>query len=319
MVVFIDLDADTVERDFPGHSYFYDQMTGTMRDPNIPHYAHHHHHPPPSSTAAAANTSPSSRSKSRRSTSTRRNTLSNDSDRLNKLFRVVGIYPCIRSIAQHLDRTDLYNLSSTCRDMHQCLLENRRHLLPFTLKCQYASSQRAKRLIPSIRSPIVRTQCAADLVNICDRCRRPACRNCKTRSSKGIGQSTKRATCTACSSISLPSLLVDPTVKPCVCQSKGEPWVCNSCADIGMENYLLKTNKTGRGTTTTVVELECGRGTNCVGKGWYTCENFYKYLDNSGKEEKFTKRAAKVRYACHSCKQYMFTKEEEKEFLALRA
>ncbi|KAK6332609.1 hypothetical protein TWF730_004269 [Orbilia blumenaviensis] len=312
MVVFIDLDADTVERDFPGHSHFYDHML-TMRHPaNVPH---HHRR--------GANTSPPSRSK-RRSASTRRP--SNDSGRLAKLFSVVGIYPCIRSIAQHLDRTDLYNLSSTCRDMHQSLLENRRHLLPFTLRCQYSSTsaaatQREKmvRRISSIRSPVVRSQCVSDLVNICDRCRRPACRNCKTRTSKPTHHSTKRATCTACSSISLTSLLVDPTVKPCACSSKGEPWVCASCASIGMENYLLKTNKSGRGIETTTVELECGRGTNCVGKGWYTCENFYKYLDSLGKEETFTKRTAKVRYACQSCKQYIFSKEEEKELLALRA
>ncbi|RVD81556.1 uncharacterized protein DFL_009415 [Arthrobotrys flagrans] len=289
MVVFIDLDADTVERDFPGHSHFYDQMT--MRHPEGPHHNYnnvsHHHH---------VNTSPpstASRSK-RRSASTRRSGVSNDSDRLNKLFRVVGIYPCIRSIAQHLDRTDLYNLSSTCRDMHQCLLENRRHLLPFTLRCQYAAASQKSKRISSIRSHILRTQCVTDLVNICDRCRRPSCRNCKTRTAKPTHQSTKRATCTACSSISLPSLIVDPTVKPCACNSKGEPW-------------------------TTTVELECGRGTNCVGKGWYTCENFYKYLDSLGKEETFTKRTAKVRYACHSCKQYMFSKEEEREYFALRA
>ncbi|KAF3256662.1 hypothetical protein TWF217_006348 [Orbilia oligospora] len=314
MVVFIDLDADTVERDFPGHSHFYDHLT--MRRPEAPHHnynnvSHHHHNTSPPLVASA-------RSK-RRSASTRRSGASNDSERLNKLFRVIGIYPCVRSIAQHLDRTDLYNLSSTCRDMHQCLLENRKHLLPFTLRCQYTTtSQRSKR-ISSIRSPIVRTQCATDLVNICDRCRRPSCRNCKTRNAKPTHQSSKRATCTACSSISLPSLIVDPTVKPCDCNSKGEPWVCTSCASIGMENYLLKTNKNGRGTETTTVELECGRGTNCVGKGWYTCENFYKYLDSLGKEETFTKRTAKVRYACHSCKQYMFSKEEEREFLALRA
>ncbi|EPS37475.1 hypothetical protein H072_8834 [Dactylellina haptotyla CBS 200.50] len=367
MVVFIDLDADTVERDFPGHSPFYynhfaDDLAHAAPSSlhaHIPHYAR----PAPGntssardSTSSAANSSlsPTRPTSSRAKASTRRSNghkgkdrapfLSNpnDTERLNKLFRVVGIYPyvthlpsppachpsnstptfrwgtpCIRSVAQHLDRTDLYNLSSTCRDMHQCLLENRRHLLPFTLRCQVGSSN-VKRLIASIRSPVVRTQCVSDLVNICDRCRRPSCRNCKTRSTKPTGQSNKRATCRACSSVSLATLTEDPTIKPCNCQSKGEPWVCNGCAVVGMENYVLKTNKSGRGQIATV-ELECGRGTTCVGKGWYTCENFYAYLDNSGKEEKFAKRGEKVRYACKGCKQFIFSKEEVREFLALRS
>ncbi|KAK6526374.1 hypothetical protein TWF694_004971 [Orbilia ellipsospora] len=335
MVVFIDLDADTVERDFPGHLPFYyaDQVVmshaGASSHHHIPHYAqpltNTSTHDQSSSSLSTRTTSARSRGSTRRGTGSTRGkdrSLSqsnpNDLERLNKLFRVVGIYPCIRSIAQHLDRTDLYNLSSTCRDMHQCLLENRRHLLPFTLRCHYAVASKPKKVIPSIRSVVVRTQCVSDLVNICDRCRNPSCRNCKTRSTKITGQSTKRATCRACSSVSLATLTEDPTIKPCDCQSKGEPWICNSCAVIGMENYLLKTNKTGRGQTATV-ELECGRGTACVGKGWYTCENFYAYLDNSGKEEKFSKRGDKVRYACNSCKQYVFNKQEEREFLALKS
>ncbi|KAF3931969.1 hypothetical protein ABW20_dc0102300 [Dactylellina cionopaga] len=307
MVVFIDLDADTVERDFPGNSLFY--FADGMAHPHshIPHYAQ----PLNNTSAYDHRESPSARPASRSKGASRRNTSNskgkdraavlsnpNTSQRLDRLFRVIGIYPCIRSIAQHLDRTDLYNLSSTCRDMHQCLLENRRHLLPFTLRCHYTSAHKStsRRLIPSIRSPI----------------------NCKTRSTKLTGQSTKRATCRACSSVSVATLTEDPTVRACVCQSKGEPWVCNNCADISMENYLLKTNKSGQAQTMTV-EMECGRGTSCIGKGWYTCENFYAYLDNSGKEEKFAKRGEKVRYACKTCKQFVFNKEEAKEFLALKA
>ncbi|KAF3915068.1 hypothetical protein ABW21_db0206079 [Orbilia brochopaga] len=162
------------------------------------------------------------------------------------------------------------------------------------------------------------TQCVSDLVNLCDRCRNPACRNCKARSPKLPGQSAKRATCTTCSSAPLSTLTEDPTIKPCTCQSKGEPWICGSCAVIGMENYLLKT-KPGRSGLAPTVDLECGRGISCLGNGWYTCENFYAYLDNSGKEEKFTKRGQRVRYACSSCKQFVFNKDEEKEFLALKA
>ncbi|KAK6336541.1 hypothetical protein TWF696_002090 [Orbilia brochopaga] len=362
MVVFIDLDADTVERDFPGYSDYTFSHHSTF-----PHHHHHHHHqpqhqhhhhhssPPSAPVAAASSSAPSAaayspwnataadpssarpappRSRASAAAAARRSkdrtaipaiTNPNDTERLTKLFRVIGIYPCIRSIAAHLDRTDLYNLSSTCRNAHNALLENRRHLLPFTLRCHCAT---ARPLSPPPSTPASRrptltplgawlaTQCVSDLVNLCDRCRNPACRNCKARSPKLPGQSAKRATCTTCSSAPLSTLTEDPTIKPCTCQSKGEPWICGSCAVIGMENYLLKTKPSRTGVTATV-ELECGRGISCLGKGWYTCENFYAYLDNSGKEEKF--RGQKVRYACSSCKQFVFSKDEEKEFLALKA
>lgn len=85
------------------------------------------------------------------------------------LALLAAAYPVIRSIASHLDHTDLCELAGTCKQMRENMLQFRKSLLVTSLECSNVTE------MDSLNGKL-RNRCVRDLVASCGTCGEPTCR-----------------------------------------------------------------------------------------------------------------------------------------------
>ncbi|KAI1812934.1 hypothetical protein GGS20DRAFT_512038 [Poronia punctata] len=213
----------------------------------------------------------------------------------NRMTEALRCYPIVVAIVSWLDLNSVDNLSRTCRQIHDSLLQYRGSLLTRTLHCfkeqpplgpeenemnwHYMSINEIYRR---------RGNCARDLVAECRRCAKPVCRNCAIRPpGPSAFRDRHRRLCMSCtkaplSSLTRPPLLASTPVDSeemqravCTCKSD-RVWLCYPCGRniIGADQdyrsiwrwrnqYEVLSGRTGicdadRGVI-------CGRGAACLG------------------------------------------------------
>ncbi|KAK4104656.1 hypothetical protein N658DRAFT_418362 [Parathielavia hyrcaniae] len=175
----------------------------------------------------------------------------------NSMTQALGCYPIIMSVASSIDLNTLDNLSRTCRQIRENLLQYRKMLLVSTLHCtnehlpvdpEEVFRFRARAANWYYMQDAGRSsyhgksgQCARDLVAECRRCGTVVCRNCMTKPPAPIALPGRhRRLCSACVTAPL-GLLVSPQLGPdvrldsdemvravCTCESVGV-WLCQPC------------------------------------------------------------------------------------------
>ncbi|KAK4241415.1 hypothetical protein C8A03DRAFT_30391 [Achaetomium macrosporum] len=175
----------------------------------------------------------------------------------NSMTQALGCYPIIVSVASHIDLNTLDNLSRTCRQIREGLLQYRKMLLVSTLHCvnedlpvdpEETLRYRARAGNWYYMQDAGRTnyngksgRCARDLVAECRRCGTVVCRNCTKKPPAPIAlRGRHRRLCEACVHAPLGSL-VKPELGPevridsddmqravCRCESEGV-WLCQPC------------------------------------------------------------------------------------------
>ncbi|AEO63468.1 256ac23a-9a33-4183-9ee1-fb480e5b72b6 [Thermothielavioides terrestris] len=175
----------------------------------------------------------------------------------NSMTQALGCYPIIMSVAASIDLNTLDNLSRTCRQIRQGLLQYRKMLLVSTLHCvnedlpvdpEETLRYRARAGNWYYMQDAGRAtyygkagQCARDLVAECRRCGTVVCRNCAIKPPAPIVlRDRHRRLCDACVHAPLGSL-VKPPLGPeirvdsddmeraiCRCASDGV-WLCQPC------------------------------------------------------------------------------------------
>lgn len=166
----------------------------------------------------------------------------------NRMTEALGCYPIVVAIVSWLDLNTLDNLSRTCRQVRENLLQYHKPLITRTLHCYKEQPP----LEPednemtwyhmSINEGYKRKgSCARDMVGECRRCARPVCRNCVIRPP---GPSTfrdrHRRLCIPCTKaptavLARPALLPTTPIDSnemrraiCTCQSDCV-WLCQPC------------------------------------------------------------------------------------------
>ncbi|KAI0881732.1 uncharacterized protein GGS22DRAFT_196283 [Annulohypoxylon maeteangense] len=175
----------------------------------------------------------------------------------NGMAEALGCYPIVMAIASSIDLNTLDNLSKTCRQVRQALLQYRSVVLAHTLHCAYEdvpidpeATFRYRALAwnlfgtedgrigdPSGKSG----SCARDMVAECRRCGTVVCRNCTIKQpSRSMLRDRHRRLCVPCSKAPLgslvkPQLRADTTADAdemrlaiCTCDSEGV-WLCQPC------------------------------------------------------------------------------------------
>ncbi|KAL2138008.1 hypothetical protein VTI28DRAFT_7668 [Corynascus sepedonium] len=175
----------------------------------------------------------------------------------NSMTQALGCYPIIMSVAASIDLNTLDNLSRTCRQIRQGLLQYRKMLLASTLHCvnedlpvdpEETLRYRARASNWYYMQDAARSsyngksgQCARDMVAECRRCGTVVCRNCAIKPPAPIVlRDRHRRLCDACVTAPLGSL-VRPRLGPeiridsdemeraiCTCGSTGV-WLCQPC------------------------------------------------------------------------------------------
>ncbi|KAJ4302289.1 hypothetical protein N0V88_002432 [Collariella sp. IMI 366227] len=175
----------------------------------------------------------------------------------NSMTQALGCYPIIMSVAIHIDLNTLDNLSRTCRQIREGLLQYRKMLLISTLHCineplpvdpDQTLRYRARAGNWFYMRDDGRTgysgkpgQCARDLVGECRQCKTVVCRNCAIKPPAPIVlRNRHRRLCQTCVAAPL-GTLVKPPLGPevsidsddmqreiCVCDSQGV-WLCQPC------------------------------------------------------------------------------------------
>ncbi|KAK4127324.1 hypothetical protein N657DRAFT_677958 [Parathielavia appendiculata] len=175
----------------------------------------------------------------------------------NSMTQALGCYPIIMSVASSIDLNTLDNLSRTCRQIRENLLQYRKMLLVSTLHCtnehlpvdpEETLRFRARAANWYYMQDAGRSgyhgksgQCARDLVAECRRCGTVVCRNCTTKPPAPIALPGRhRRLCAACVTAPLGSL-VKPPLGPevrldsdemaravCTCELIGV-WLCQPC------------------------------------------------------------------------------------------
>ncbi|KAH8670861.1 hypothetical protein BX600DRAFT_231630 [Xylariales sp. PMI_506] len=171
----------------------------------------------------------------------------------------LGCYPVAMAIASSLDLISLDNLSRTCRQIHDALLQYRSSLLLHTLHCvnedvivdpEDTFRYRARAGNWFYMEDFGRTggdfngksgQCARDMVAECRRCGTAVCRNCAIKPPAPIVlRDRHRRLCISCTkapltSVTKPPLRLNTPIDSefmkhaiCTCQSEGV-WLCQPC------------------------------------------------------------------------------------------
>ncbi|KAI0134558.1 hypothetical protein BJ170DRAFT_204807 [Xylariales sp. AK1849] len=178
----------------------------------------------------------------------------------NAMTEALGCYPVAMAIASSLDLNALDNLSRTCRQLHEALLQYRSPLVTHTLHCvnedvaldpEDTLRYRARAGNLYYMEELGRAsgtnyngksgQCARDMVAECRRCNTVVCRNCAIKPPASIVlRDRHRRLCIPCSKAPLgtlakPALLASTPVDAdvmkraiCTCQSEGV-WLCQPC------------------------------------------------------------------------------------------
>ncbi|KAI1425045.1 hypothetical protein F5Y12DRAFT_399547 [Xylaria sp. FL1777] len=166
----------------------------------------------------------------------------------NRMTEALGCYPIVIAIVSWLDLNTLDNLSRTCRQIRQNLLQYRVPLVTHTLHCykeqpplEPEDNEMNWYYMTINESYRRKGSCARDMVTECRRCARPVCRNCIIRPP---GSSTfrdrHRRLCIPCTKAPL-AALANPPLLPstsieademqramCTCQSDCV-WLCHPC------------------------------------------------------------------------------------------
>ncbi|KAK4219604.1 hypothetical protein QBC37DRAFT_409328 [Rhypophila decipiens] len=188
----------------------------------------------------------------------------------NPMTRALGCYPIIMSVAAHIDLNTLDNLSRTCRQIREGLLQYRKMLLISTLHCsnehlpvdpEETLRYRARAMNWFYMEDAGRTsyagksgKCARDLVAGCRRCGTVVCRNCAIKPPAPIVlRDRHRRLCMTCAKAPLGSLVkppLDPSVplssdimqrSICTCDSFTGVWLCQPCGrTIRSDDYDYK-------------------------------------------------------------------------------
>ncbi|KAM7191883.1 hypothetical protein V8F20_009134 [Naviculisporaceae sp. PSN 640] len=188
----------------------------------------------------------------------------------NSMSQALGCYPIIMSVAAHIDLNTLDNLSRTCRQVREGLLQYRTMLLVSTLHCsnehlpvdpEETLRYRARAMNWFYMEEAGRTtytgksgHCARDLVAGCRRCGTVVCRNCAIKPPAPIVlRDRHRRLCVACTRAPLGSLVkpkLDPSVplssdimqrSICSCDSSTGVWLCQPCGrTIRSDDYDYK-------------------------------------------------------------------------------
>ncbi|KAI1273740.1 hypothetical protein F5Y07DRAFT_375474 [Xylaria sp. FL0933] len=166
----------------------------------------------------------------------------------NRMTEALGCYPIVIAIVSWLDLNTLDNLSRTCRQIRENLLQYRVPLVTHTMHCYKErpplepEDNEMNWYYMSINESYRRKgSCARDMVSECRRCSRPVCRNCIIRPP---GPSTfrdrHRRLCIPCTKAPLtalanPPLLAGTSIDAgemqramCTCHSDGV-WLCHPC------------------------------------------------------------------------------------------
>ncbi|KAI0430683.1 hypothetical protein F5Y09DRAFT_306981 [Xylaria sp. FL1042] len=166
----------------------------------------------------------------------------------NRMTEALGCYPIVIAIVSWLDLNTLDNLSRTCRQIRENLLQYRVPLVTHTMHCYKErpplepEDNEMNWYYMNINESYRRKgSCARDMVSECRRCARPVCRNCIVRRP---GTSTfrdrHRRLCIPCTKAPL-AALANPPLLPgtpidagemqramCTCESDCV-WLCHPC------------------------------------------------------------------------------------------
>ncbi|OTA70617.1 hypothetical protein K449DRAFT_342528 [Hypoxylon sp. EC38] len=175
----------------------------------------------------------------------------------NGMAEALGCYPIVMAIASSIDLNTLDNLSRTCRQIHQALLQYRSTLLAHTLHCvnedlpvdpedtfRYRARAGNWYYMEDGRTGDYNGKsgsCARDMVAECRRCGTVVCRNCAIKPPAPVVlRDRHRRLCLPCSKAPLGSL-VKPPLRPdtsldsdemqraiCTCATQGV-WLCQPC------------------------------------------------------------------------------------------
>ncbi|KAF2861306.1 hypothetical protein K470DRAFT_215346, partial [Piedraia hortae CBS 480.64] len=177
----------------------------------------------------------------------------------------------ISAIAKHLDLNSLHELSRTCRQIREALLQNRRLLVRQALRCENDTA--------NSRGMV----CARDLVGECRKCGTVVCRNCVVKTTKSDLNGRYRRLCRTCLKAPLERLSRSETSQiqtniaqtPCMCVERGI-WLCRACGQAlntadrqYWRGWLWRTKYSqcggfGTGLGERQVGVECGRGSDCL-------------------------------------------------------
>ncbi|KAI1085284.1 hypothetical protein F5B20DRAFT_138130 [Whalleya microplaca] len=180
-------------------------------------------------------------------------------NRNNGMAEALGCYPIVMAIASSIDLNTLDNLSRTCRQVHEALLQYRSTVLPHTLHCvnedelvdpedtfRYRARAGNWYYMDDGRSGCFSGKsgsCARDMVAECRRCSRVVCRNCAIKPpAPAVLRERLRRLCIPCSKAPL-GTLVKPRLRRdtpidapemqraiCTCASPREGvWLCQPC------------------------------------------------------------------------------------------
>ncbi|KAI0911269.1 hypothetical protein F4823DRAFT_314365 [Ustulina deusta] len=166
----------------------------------------------------------------------------------NRMTEALGCYPIVIAIVSWLDLNTLDNLSRTCRQIRENLLQYRGPLVTHTMHCykeqrplEPEDNEMNWYYMTINESYRRKGSCARDMVSECRRCARPVCRNCIIRP-PGLStfRDRHRRLCIPCTKAPL-AALANPPLLPgtsmdademrramCTCQSDCV-WLCHPC------------------------------------------------------------------------------------------
>ncbi|GAW21509.1 hypothetical protein ANO14919_110300 [Xylariales sp. No.14919] len=166
----------------------------------------------------------------------------------NRVTEALGCYPIVIAIVSWIDLNTLDNLSRTCRQIRENLLQYRGPLVTHTMHCYKEQpplepeDNEMNWYYMSINESYRRKgSCARDMVTECRRCAKPVCRNCIIRPpGNSAFRGRHRRLCIPCTKAPL-AALTKPPLPPgtsidademqramCTCQSDSV-WLCQPC------------------------------------------------------------------------------------------
>ncbi|KAI0012297.1 hypothetical protein F4779DRAFT_614746 [Xylariaceae sp. FL0662B] len=180
-------------------------------------------------------------------------------NRNNGMAEALGCYPIVMAIASSIDLNTLDNLSRTCRQIREALLQYRSSVLQHTLHCvnedvlvdpedtfRYRARAGNWYYVEDGRAGCYNGKsgsCARDMVAECRRCSRVVCRNCATKPPPPAAlRDRHRRLCIPCSKAPLGTLTKPPLRRNtpidapemeraiCTCANPREGvWLCQPC------------------------------------------------------------------------------------------
>ncbi|KAI0399807.1 hypothetical protein F4802DRAFT_533550 [Xylaria palmicola] len=213
----------------------------------------------------------------------------------NRMTEALGCYPIVSAIVSWLDLNSLDNLSRTCRQTRENLLQYRRPLVTRTMHCYKErpplepEDNEMNWYYMSIDESYRRKgSCARDMVAECRRCARPVCRNCVVRPpGPAAFRDRHRRLCIPCTKAPLAALTRPPLrldtpfdadeMRRAVCTCRTDcVWLCQPCgrhilgADQDYRSIWRWRNQYGEGLGGTGIGegdrgVICGREAACLG------------------------------------------------------